>query len=91
VQEFVAINSPVGGRKRVLTPHQREKLQERRCDIPALYSDLSQQASQFSLDPTYVFADFFISCSYVYPGNLRSFNSNRVLFSFSFLMIIYLA
>ncbi|XP_018008797.1 telomere-associated protein RIF1 [Hyalella azteca] len=51
--EFVAINSPVGGRKRILTPHQREKLQERRCDIPALYSDLSQQASQSFLDPTF--------------------------------------
>ncbi|KAF2349769.1 Reverse transcriptase domain [Trinorchestia longiramus] len=44
--EFVPISSPVGSHKRVLTPHQREKLQERRCDIPALYSDLSQQASQ---------------------------------------------
>lgn len=43
-EEFVKVSSPKPSR-RVLTEHQIEKLKERR-DIPALYSDLSQSASQ---------------------------------------------
>ncbi|XP_064115698.1 telomere-associated protein RIF1-like isoform X2 [Macrobrachium nipponense] len=46
-EEFVKVSSPKPSR-RVLTEHQIEKLKERK-DIPALYSDLSQSASQIIL------------------------------------------
>ncbi|XP_076053779.1 uncharacterized protein LOC143032729 isoform X2 [Oratosquilla oratoria] len=47
-EDFVKIESPKVNR-RVLTEHQVEVMKERRSDIPALYSDLSQQASQMTL------------------------------------------
>ena len=44
------ISSPVtGGDRRPLTQHQKEKMEEQRCYIPALYSDLSQQYTSQSL------------------------------------------
>ncbi|XP_047486990.1 telomere-associated protein RIF1-like [Penaeus chinensis] len=44
-EEFVKVSSPKTSR-RVLTEHQIERMTERRSDIPALYSDLSQSMSQ---------------------------------------------
>ncbi|XP_037792042.1 telomere-associated protein RIF1-like [Penaeus monodon] len=44
-EEFVKVSSPKPSR-RVLTEHQIERMTERRSDIPALYSDLSQSMSQ---------------------------------------------
>ncbi|XP_071537913.1 uncharacterized protein [Panulirus ornatus] len=44
-EEFVKVMSPKL-KKRVLTEHQIERMAERRCDIPALYSELSQAISQ---------------------------------------------
>ena len=48
-QDFVTIQSPKT-KKRPLTEHQKEKLRQRRDDIPALYSDLSVDNSQPMLD-----------------------------------------
>ena len=46
-QDFVSIQSPsTANKKRPLTEHQREKLKQRRDDIPALYSELSMDNSQ---------------------------------------------
>ncbi len=45
-QDFVSIQSPSANKKRPLTEHQREKLKQRRDDIPALYSELSMDNSQ---------------------------------------------
>ncbi|KAK8725168.1 hypothetical protein OTU49_010733 [Cherax quadricarinatus] len=44
-EDFVKIISP-SSKKRVLTEHQIERMSERRSDIPALYSELSQAVSQ---------------------------------------------
>ncbi|KAK4310700.1 hypothetical protein Pmani_017758 [Petrolisthes manimaculis] len=41
-EDFVRVSSPASSGRRVLTEHQLERMQERRTDIPALYSDLSQ-------------------------------------------------
>ncbi|XP_068244137.1 telomere-associated protein RIF1-like [Palaemon carinicauda] len=46
-EDFVKVSSPKPSR-RVLTEHQIEKFKERK-DIPAMYSDLSQSASQIIL------------------------------------------
>nr|XP_045624808.1 telomere-associated protein RIF1-like isoform X2 [Procambarus clarkii] len=44
-EDFVKITSPKP-KRRVLTEHQVERMTERRSDIPALYSELSQAVSQ---------------------------------------------
>lgn len=47
--EFAVIDTEVKFQKNLLTDHQKEKLRERREDIPALYQDLSQSQTQNSL------------------------------------------
>ena len=46
-QDFVKISSPMSlsAKKRLLTEHQKEKMRQRKDDIPALYSELSRDDS----------------------------------------------
>ena len=57
-----------------MTEHQIEKMKERRSDIPALYNDLSQTASQS------VISNHFASS--------QSFDEGLVVYSFNTYLII---
>ncbi|CAG0920118.1 unnamed protein product [Notodromas monacha] len=52
-ENFVVINTPLRNRRGPLTEHQKEVLSARKCDIPAMYCDLSQQ----SMQPGYLDSD----------------------------------
>lgn len=47
--EFVVVDKVWSLKPSRLTDHQKEKLKERRCDIPALYNNLSQSQDSVSL------------------------------------------
>lgn len=47
--EFVVVNKVWKLEPSKLTEHQREKMKTRRCDIPALYNDLSQSQDSVSI------------------------------------------
>ncbi|XP_058116909.1 uncharacterized protein LOC131285117 [Anopheles ziemanni] len=49
--EFVVIESNWQFKPEVLTEHQREKMLEKRTDIPALYNDMSQSQDSFVIKP----------------------------------------
>uniref|UniRef100_A0AAG5D1K8 Telomere-associated protein Rif1 N-terminal domain-containing protein n=1 Tax=Anopheles atroparvus TaxID=41427 RepID=A0AAG5D1K8_ANOAO len=50
-EEFVVIESNWKFKPEVLTDHQREKMMEKRTDIPALYNDMSQSQDSFVIKP----------------------------------------
>ncbi|XP_053674862.1 telomere-associated protein RIF1 [Anopheles nili] len=50
-EDFVVINSVWKFKPESLTEHQREKMMEKRTDIPALYNDMSQSQDSFIIKP----------------------------------------
>uniref|UniRef100_A0A182NVC4 Rif1_N domain-containing protein n=1 Tax=Anopheles dirus TaxID=7168 RepID=A0A182NVC4_9DIPT len=49
--EYVKIDSVWQFKPEMLTEHQREKMMEKRTDIPALYNDMSQSQDSFVIKP----------------------------------------
>ncbi|XP_035899232.1 telomere-associated protein RIF1 [Anopheles stephensi] len=50
-EEFVVIEKVWKFKPETLTEHQREKMMEKRTDIPALYNDMSQSQDSFVIKP----------------------------------------
>ncbi|XP_053658738.1 telomere-associated protein RIF1 [Anopheles marshallii] len=50
-EEFVVIDKVWKFKPESLTEHQREKMMEKRADIPALYNDMSQSQDSFVIKP----------------------------------------
>uniref|UniRef100_A0A182R8X4 Telomere-associated protein Rif1 N-terminal domain-containing protein n=1 Tax=Anopheles funestus TaxID=62324 RepID=A0A182R8X4_ANOFN len=50
-EEFVVIDKVWNFKPESLTEHQREKMMEKRSDIPALYNDMSQSQDSFVIKP----------------------------------------
>uniref|UniRef100_A0A182W8B7 Telomere-associated protein Rif1 N-terminal domain-containing protein n=1 Tax=Anopheles minimus TaxID=112268 RepID=A0A182W8B7_9DIPT len=57
-EEFVVIDKVWNFKPESLTEHQREKMMEKRPDIPALYNDMSQSQDSFVIKPWTPSKDF---------------------------------